>query len=703
MYYEKQILPLDNKGNFLLAVHFPRHKIGGECTRESKQAFFAFGNIDTISDLTDITSLCCLDRKSDMDEAKECRQISSAQKNSVVNEKRAWEYSYKAELAEKDAKFIPRTVLTSTNGRLVVGIECNNEAVQRVINIFDQTIDHELNARGWSKANIIAYPSALSADGKSIICKKNTKPSPIYSEQSIDKGIFKRKTLATYSQISPRTEFISGNGGWIAVDNDTLHVFSYGSSSSIREFKVPKKVFSWSVEAAIDSSIVAFSGDKGLISIVNTDTGETKKYFPHRGCRRDDFAQVKLSFDGQWMVSKILNKSDLAVSYTHEGKSWKVGDIEDQVIVEREEGDYKSESLIPAAFAFIGSRLIVSEDNSVREMLVKEPEYIEQTFISEQGKSGARKPLKVTPNATIDKFIKEAGLGRQENQVKDHYYPAVKIKSKKSNKSGWKMPDKKGAPALGTSRLGGWPDLPEDIAWPTWERRPMGFLAQINLAEVNDVQPDIRLPKEGLLLFFLGCSDDTYESDELNREAYMLDLMLGVSSEQKAGWKVIYAKPDMTLQRTVYKGDILPEVFQPCLLRIMKGGMPLPHETTAAYDCLDLNQDERDNFNEVLDLISEEYAENQLGGYSHLVQFTPPEFFCALASSGNDPYSHPEKNTDELKLLTEQASEWGLLLQLTSDENPGFLWGDGGHFYFYGNRKEMEVGNFDSTWVYFEN
>ena len=76
---------------------------------------------------------------------------------------------------------------------------------------------------------------------------------------------------------------------------------------------------------------------------------------------------------------------------------------------------------------------------------------------------------------------------------------------------------------------------------------------------------------------------------------------------------------------------------------------------------------------------------------------------CELAATGNDPFSFPPEGTDEYQNLIKSASEWGLLLQLTSDDNPGFLWGDAGHLYFYGKRIEMEQGDFSNIWVNYEN
>jgi len=57
------------------------------------------------------------------------------------------------------------------------------------------------------------------------------------------------------------------------------------------------------------------------------------------------------------------------------------------------------------------------------------------------------------------------------------------------------------APA-GHSRLGGEPDLPEGMRWPTWQGLQLEFLGQIDLADVSFPGSAEQLPREGLLLFF---------------------------------------------------------------------------------------------------------------------------------------------------------------------------------------------------------
>ena len=60
---------------------------------------------------------------------------------------------------------------------------------------------------------------------------------------------------------------------------------------------------------------------------------------------------------------------------------------------------------------------------------------------------------------------------------------------------------------VGSSRWWGNPDLPIDLEYPTYidaegDVVEMNFVCQINLAEIAELSPDIKLPHTGLLSFF---------------------------------------------------------------------------------------------------------------------------------------------------------------------------------------------------------
>ena len=71
--------------------------------------------------------------------------------------------------------------------------------------------------------------------------------------------------------------------------------------------------------------------------------------------------------------------------------------------------------------------------------------------------------------------------------------------------------------AKGTSKIGGFPDLPPEIPYPTmsgysckrgddterYEKSAMRLVAQINLADIADLDIENKLPHTGILYFFL--------------------------------------------------------------------------------------------------------------------------------------------------------------------------------------------------------
>jgi hypothetical protein len=301
--------------------------------------------------------------------------------------------------------------------------------------------------------------------------------------------------------------------------------------------------------------------------------------------------------------------------------------------------------------------------------------------------------------------MKAARLSPVAAGIQPHYAPAVLLQARPMNKAGWMAPPNPKAPVLGGSRFGGWPDLPAGASWPRWQDRPMAFLAQIDLAEAHAAQPALRLPKAGLLLFFVGCMADTFEPVDDPRPHHLLDVMLGTDPAHRGGWRVLHTTAGTQLQRQTWPTLPMPQTFPPCALRLVKGGKPLPDEETVAYSRLPLDSAQRDDYNDLIAQLApdDDAWACQLSGHPNLIQGTPPELMCELASRGVSPWRVPQSTDADFEDIMDAASQWGLLLQLTSNADAGFEWGDGGHFYFYGRKAAMAQGIFDNIWVAYEN
>lgn len=85
----------------------------------------------------------------------------------------------------------------------------------------------------------------------------------------------------------------------------------------------------------------------------------------------------------------------------------------------------------------------------------------------------------------------------------DELYESCERKLEPYCRQGVELRVKSGKAAKGTSKIGGHPDLPEDVEWPLWKTHPLAFVAQIDLARIAKFDSEKLLPKDGLLSLFI--------------------------------------------------------------------------------------------------------------------------------------------------------------------------------------------------------
>ena len=239
---------------------------------------------------------------------------------------------------------------------------------------------------------------------------------------------------------------------------------------------------------------------------------------------------------------------------------------------------------------------------------------------------------------------------------------------------------------LGSTRIGGRPDLTDDVVWPDWKGKPLAFLAQINLSDLGRFPFASVLPREGWLLFFYDAEQSTW----------------GFDPQDKGSWAVIFMPNDKAL---LERREIPPEILQggfyrPCRVE-MREVLTAPPWESPAVRKLNLNKVEEDAY---WDLLDEVYAEGE-GEVSHQVLGHPipmqgdMQLECQLVSNGlycgnSSGYSDPRA-----KELAKGAEDWRLLFQLDSDDNAGMMWGDVGMLYFWIRQNDLENGDFSKSWM----
>ncbi|MEY4387419.1 MAG: hypothetical protein RLY20_2702 [Verrucomicrobiota bacterium] len=218
--------------------------------------------------------------------------------------------------------------------------------------------------------------------------------------------------------------------------------------------------------------------------------------------------------------------------------------------------------------------------------------------------------------------------------------------------------------ALGESRLGGKPDVGPGFSWPSWKGKPLGFLCQINCAEVAALDPEKLWPSTGWLCFFYAIQECPW----------------GGSTDDVDSWSVIQIAPEQArpavLPSGMDEGSLLPA--WPITLELFSS---LP----GGLGCEMNDQEFESNFElqaELKGSANRAEAAHQLLGHADTVQ---------------GPVQDEWEEFQALMKRPSDDSEWKLLLQFDSDNDLNVMWGDAGMLYFGIRKSDFLARRFDET------
>jgi uncharacterized protein YwqG len=237
------------------------------------------------------------------------------------------------------------------------------------------------------------------------------------------------------------------------------------------------------------------------------------------------------------------------------------------------------------------------------------------------------------------------------------------------------------------SRLGGSPLMPPEVEWPEWRGRSLSFLAQFRLDDLGR-RPEFSAG-EGVLLFFYDAEDQEswgFDPGDLGAWRVIRVADIAAATERQA--------PPNTLAFTA-RGVTMAEEMT----------LPDPWEEP----CLDVFNPDRRSYaelegtQELYDVATSGISElrgepiHQILGWPTLIQ-SPMQLEVQLASQGiyvGGPEGYEDPRAEQ---LAEGASEWRLLLQLDTDDEAGWMWGDAGRLYFWIRDADLRAGRCDSSW-----
>lgn len=219
------------------------------------------------------------------------------------------------------------------------------------------------------------------------------------------------------------------------------------------------------------------------------------------------------------------------------------------------------------------------------------------------------------------------------------------------------------------SALGGLPHLEAGTTWPCWQGTPLEYLCRLNLAELTDIHSAF-FPQTGTLSFFCRTPD----------------LPFGVSLREKGSGVVIFC-PD---------GAECLELQHPDKAYIPTGYVPITFFTHIANTATTEQQQE---YSEYLSTLPNE-KQDELFNLEVEVWEDSRSYLRAL--------SHPEyirrDGMEEELILGAQVlglsedTEWTMLLQLDTLENPKWDWG-GCILCFWIPTVDLSSGRFDRIWA----
>lgn len=276
--------------------------------------------------------------------------------------------------------------------------------------------------------------------------------------------------------------------------------------------------------------------------------------------------------------------------------------------------------------------------------------------------------------AFVAERVAAAKLGRHAAAIDAALWPSLRL-----------APGGGDAP-LGASRLGGLPDLPEDVPWPRRAKAPLSFIGQIDLAEASRVDPTGLLPKTGLVSFFYDLADTPWNDDD----------------GEPSGIAVLHTPAGARLVRREKPADLVaPHEYAQVELAAtpvaLRTELTLPFVRTKEARALALTEKETERYwDQVLNRLAEVWP---TGGEPFHRMLGHPEanqgdmtrriaYQLAGKPDALDEAPDPEVEAD--------AARFRLLLQVDTDEDLGSDWGSGRLFYWI-REEDLAAGRFERT------
>ncbi|MCL4517217.1 MAG: YwqG family protein [Firmicutes bacterium] len=237
---------------------------------------------------------------------------------------------------------------------------------------------------------------------------------------------------------------------------------------------------------------------------------------------------------------------------------------------------------------------------------------------------------------------------------------------------------------VGSSKIGGLPDLPSGWDWPAWNGQPLSFICQINFEELAPYDTEKVLPTHGILYFFYDAKQSVW----------------GFDPQDRGGWRVLFTENKTGLERTSLPST-LPEEgqFYPCKVDFSSQlTLPPPESELFSEPLSKRDWEAYYDLLESLGLLSESSGVHRVLGHPDQMQ-GDMLLECQLAFHGLYVGDSSGYNDPRAQQLRSGAKDWRLLVQIDSDDQSGMMWGDVGRLYFWIREEDLRNRQFDNVWL----
>lgn len=245
-----------------------------------------------------------------------------------------------------------------------------------------------------------------------------------------------------------------------------------------------------------------------------------------------------------------------------------------------------------------------------------------------------------------------------------------------------------GEGAIGVTRFGGSPDVPPGFEWPTHDGVDARFVAQLDLAELSALMPDNPLPRDGLLSFFWwqedphGCDPDGCRVHLFARQGLC---------PHPDPWSLKAKKVGLIGRLLGSKPSPLGQGWQGCTAT-PRFTWWLNHLTLESGLFGQLTDKECDL---LFGGLESELAQAGLPGEGHhALGCAQPIQSAVEVEAEVDPCSTGKAAWEA---AAARAGDWRCLLEVVSDDAPGFCFGDWGNLYFMMKEADLKQGRFNQV------